>query len=128
MNCKKDPHEKCLCVKRKHGGCVDCEKSAIKIVKESGRDLNETIKLVKETDAIIDDLYIAVDDFACGLECCSAFVFRSAIDILRGVCDYCKRRTSKACDECMWSNMLNGNDRWFFAPNTSPVMEVDHHD
>lgn len=114
MYCKKDSHETCLCLKRKHEGCADCEKRAIKIVKESGRDLNETIKLVKETGETIDDLYIAVRDFACGLECRPAFAFRSAIDILRGDCKYCVRFLSRACVHCMWSDTYNSEDNWFF--------------
>ena len=114
MNCKKDSCQKCLCMKRKHGGCTECEKTAIKTVKESGRDLNEIIEYVKETDETIADLYVAVDDFACGLECRPPFVFRSVIDILRGVCKYCKRGYSKACLDCMRSHEGLGEDFWLF--------------
>ena len=62
MDCKKGPEysKKCQCLKRKHGGCAECEKKAIKVVYESGRDLNETIEFVKESGKEIDDLYVAV--------------------------------------------------------------------
>jgi hypothetical protein len=117
MDCKKGPEysKKCQCLKRKYGGCEECEKKAIKVVYESGRDLNETIEFVKESGEEIDDLYVAVDGgFDNELECMPSFAFRSAIDILRGVCEYCERLYSKACVGCMWSNGLDGEDRWLF--------------
>ena len=122
MECKKGPEysKKCQCLKRKHGGCADCEKKAIKIVRETGRDLNETIRFVKESGETIDELYVAVDGGVDNeLECLPPFAFRSAIDILRGVCEYCKRLYSKVCDGCMWSNGLDGEDRWLFNDNVS---------
>jgi intergrase/recombinase len=111
MICKKNTHkkEKCMCLKRKHGGCSDCEKKAIKTVQESGRDLNETIKFVKETDETIEELYVEVRETDKIAE-----AYRSAIDILRGVCDYCQRRGSMSCKRCMWSNRPEGEDNWFF--------------
>lgn len=112
--CKKDPCEKCLCLKRKHGDCADCEKKAIKIVQKSGKDLNELIKDVKESGETIHDLYVGVDGFDLGLEWHPPFTFRSAIDILRGVCNYCKRRYTKICHECMWLTGLNDKDFWCF--------------
>lgn len=36
MNCKKHVDKKCLCLKRKHGDCADCERKAIERVRESG--------------------------------------------------------------------------------------------
>lgn len=115
MNCKKDSCEKCLCLKRKHGGCADCEKKAVKVVHESGMDLNETIEFVKKSGETIDDLYVEVDGrFGNSLECQPPIYFRSAIDILRGVCKYCKRLCSKSCAECMWNSKLDGKDRWLF--------------
>lgn len=109
--CKKDHHEKCLCVRRKHGDCIDCEKRAIKTVQESEKDLNETIKAVKESGETIRDLYIEVDQREPGN---IDIMFRSAIDILRGVCNYCERQSSKACDECMWSGKNGDKDHWYF--------------
>lgn len=101
-------------MKRKHSGCADCEKNAIKVVHESGRNLNDTIEFVKDSGEIIDDLYVKVDEgFDDDLECRSVFVFRSSIDILRGVCKYCKRVCSKKCIECMW-NGDGDEDNWFF--------------
>lgn len=111
MKCKKDSCEKCLCLKRKHEGCADCEKKAIEIIRIYGRDLNDDIKNAKETGRTFHDLYIGVDGINGDP---LTFAWRSAIDILRGVCKYCKRVCSKACAECMWSNDLNGEDHWFF--------------
>lgn len=114
MNCKKIANEKCRCLRRKHDGCADCEKKAMDAVRKSGRNLNETIKFVKETGDMTPDLYVAVDEFACFFECRPSFAFRSAIDILRGVCKYCRRGYSKACLDCMWSHEGLGEDFWLF--------------
>ena len=121
MKCKKGPEysKKCQCLKRKCGGCADCEKKAIKVVYESGRDLNEAIEFVKDSGEELDDLYVAVDDVFDDRDCLPPFAFRSAIDILRGVCEYCKRLYTKTCVGCMWSNGLDGGDRWFFNGDAS---------
>lgn len=121
MNCKKNDtySEKCRCLKRKHGSCADCEKKAIKVVYESGRDLNEAIEFVKDSGEELDDLYVAVDGGFDDRECLSPFAFRSAIDILRGVCKYCKQRYSKVCLDCMWNNELDGEDHWLFDGDAS---------
>lgn len=111
MNCKKDPRDTCICLKRKYGYCADCEKKAIKVVRESGRNLNEIIKTAKESEETVYELYIAVRGFDGNPE---ELWFRSAVDILRGVCKYCGNYSSNKCNECMWQNNLNGEDHWFF--------------
>jgi hypothetical protein len=111
MICKKEPHEKCMCLKRKHGGCSECEKNAIKTVRDHGRNLNEDIKIVKETGQTLHDLYIGVYGISGDP---MEFAWRSAIDILRAVCDYCKHSNSPVCDKCMWSNEANREDHWTF--------------
>lgn len=74
--------------------------------------MNEAIGFVKEnSDVEFDDLYVTVDGFNDG------FAFRSAIDILRGTCTYCRRSGTMTCVDCMWwrtENNHNGNDRWLF--------------
>ena len=99
MQCKKDINKKkCLCLKRYKGGCAACEKNAMQVVKESGRDLNEAVTDAKENPENIPK------DVA----------FRSSIDILRGVCLYCKLYATEACDECMLVNKPDGKDYWTF--------------
>lgn len=111
MICKKGTNENCMCLQRKHGGCSECEKNAIKIVHDHGRNLNNDIKIVKETGQTLHDLYIGVHGISGDpLE----FAWRSAIDILRGVCNYCKHTDSHICNECMWSKEGNGEDHWTF--------------
>lgn len=111
MICKKGTHEKCMCLRRNCDGCSECEKNAIKIVHDRGRNLNDDIRIVKETGQTLYDLYIGVD----GLNGDPMdFAWRSAIDILRGVCSYCKHNHSHVCDECMWSNKGDGEDHWTF--------------
>lgn len=111
MNCKKNTGDQCLCLKRKHGGCLDCEKKALKTVQESGRDLNEDIKFAEESEETVDDLYMKVYEFDPNG---SQLWYRSAIDILRGTCKYCKRGYCKACLDCMWSKEGLGEDLWLF--------------
>ena len=113
MICKKVPprNKKCMCLKRYNGGCISCEKNARKVVKESGRDLHETITDVKETGETIHDLYVKVNGIDGDPDSVS---WRSAIDILRGVCHYCKHISSHACNECMWASETNSEDRWTF--------------
>lgn len=109
MNCKKgyEYSASCLCMKRKHGDCTDCEKKAINIIQKTGKDLNEVIRTVKESGKVEYDLYVGVNDG-------SEFMLRSAVDILRGVCRYCKRLPSKTCLDCMWLYGLEGEDLWVF--------------
>lgn len=63
MMCKKDHPEKnkCMCLKRRLDGCIGCEKKAIKVVQESGRNLNEIITDVKRTGETKHDLYVGVN-------------------------------------------------------------------
>ena len=111
MICKKGTREKCMRLKRYHDGCSGCEKNAIEIVRDRGRNLNEDIQIVKETGQTLHDLYIGVSGFGGDT---TDFAWRSAIDILRGVCSHCKYANSHVCNECMWSNEGNGEDHWTF--------------
>ena len=115
MNCKKDSNDACMCMKRKLGDCDVCEKRAIEVVRESGKDLNEVIKYVKETGDTIKDLYVGLRGYD---EDPDHLWFRSAIDILRGDCRYCTRFMSESCSTCMWSlDMIDegcGEDHWVF--------------
>lgn len=113
MLCKRQIQccEKCMCLKRRHdGSCEDCEKNAIKAVYNYGRNLNELITEVKESGKGIRELYVKVN----GLDGDPGLWWRSAIDILRGVCKYCKNVSSSACKECMWTSETNSEDHWVF--------------
>jgi hypothetical protein len=100
-----------MCLRRYHDGCGGCEKKAIKLVNESGRDLNEIVTDSKNGGKTDLDLYVGVRGFDGDP---SSFWLRSSIDILRGVCRYCKNAGTHVCDDCMWAFKADGKDHWMF--------------
>lgn len=97
MTCKKGTHEKCLCLKRKGGGCVDCEKRAIETAARYGRNIHGAYVGVNGVNGDEND-----------------FAWRSAIDILRGICDYCNHDNWERCNGCMWASGNGDEDHWLF--------------
>lgn len=110
MTCRKDMHDKCLCLKRKHDGCAECIDNAVAKIRNANVDLNELIKTIKEIGEETPALYVRVDNFD-GYDTNNT-AWRSAIDILRGVCDYCEHDWWHRCDGCMWMNGNGDEDRW----------------
>ena len=118
MVCKKGEHiechggkKQCMCLKRRHLGCEVCEKKAIKVIHDSGRDVNETVTDAKKgVDAGLA-LYVGVQGLDGDPD---EFYLRSSVDILRGVCKYCKHENSNICNECMWLNNIDLEDYWEF--------------
>ena len=102
---------KCKCLTGEGDGCAYCKKRAINAVRESGRDLNEDIKAVKN-GAHLADLYVKVYCVEYDVGPC---IWRSAIDILRGDCNYCKHIASEVCKECSWPSESADNDCWYYA-------------
>lgn len=118
MVCKKGEHigdcgghKNCMCLRRRYEGCIFCEKKALNLLHEYGRDLNEVITYVKNGGDTGLDLHVGVNGLDGNPD---SFYLRSSIDILRGVCKYCKHRNSNACNECMWLNNINLEDNWEF--------------
>ena len=123
MVCKKGEHHKksCMCLRRRAEGCIFCEKKAIKVIYDSGRDINETVTDAKETGGGDLDLYVGVKGFDGDPD---AFYLRSSVDILRGVCKYCKHENSDICNECMWLNNIDLEDHWEFDERFNKTYEV----
>lgn len=123
MICKKGEHhkKKCMCLKRYHGGCITCEKNAIKVIHDSGRDLNEIITDAKKgVDAGLD-LYVGVQGLDGDPD---EFYLRSSVDILRGVCKYCKHENSDICNKCMWLTNIDLEDNWVFGESLNKTCEI----
>ena len=128
MVCKKGEHvechdgnKHCVCLKRRHVGCAECEKKAIKVVHDSGRDLNEIVMDTKNGGDFGLDLYVGVKGFDGDPH---AFYLRSSVDILRGVCKYCQHENSDTCNECMWLNNIDLEDHWVFNECFSKTCEL----
>ena len=104
-----------MCLKRKCDGCVSCEKEAIKRVAESGKSIHDIILRGHNGPYvnwdIMKGLYVTVDGLTGIQTVCKS---RSAVDILRGVCDYCRHDNWQLCDGCMWMNGNGDEDHWTF--------------
>ena len=113
MTCKKNTErdKKCMCLRRYHDGCSGCEKKAIKVVHDSGRNLNEIVTDAKKGAETGLELYVGVPGFDGDPD---AFYLRSSVDILRGLCKYCKNVDTHFCEKCMWAGEADGEDRWMF--------------
>lgn len=85
-----------MCLRRKLEGCVDCEKFAIEVARKHCKNLNGNYVPVNGFDGEPD------------------VSFRSVIDILRGVCDYCNHDNWERCNGCMWANGNGDEDHWTF--------------
>ena len=122
MTCKKGEHVgDCMCLRRRHEGCIFCEKKALKVVHEYGRDQNEVITYVKNgVDAGLA-LYVGVQGLDGDPD---EFYLRSSVDILRGVCKYCKHENSDICNECMWLSNIDLEDHWVFDERFNKMNDV----
>lgn len=115
MNCKKGTQEKCMCLQRKCDGCISCEKEAIERIAKSGKSFRDIVVGGHNGPYvnwdIMKGLNITVDGLTGSPGVCKS---RSAVDILRGVCDYCAHDDWQLCNGCEWMNGNGYVDHWIF--------------